>query len=195
MPEPLFLRAPYVYVFYGAAGVLALREVVTRRIWQADTDNRLDRGTFRTLWASTAVGTGTALFLPLITDLGALGAPRTAFWAGIVLLLGGFVVRLWAMLELGSLFSHRVAVKDDHEIVETGPYRWVRHPAYTGALITYVGIGVVTGNLLSVAAATAGALVGYGRRIRVEERALRERLDDYQEYINRTPYRLVPGLW
>jgi protein-S-isoprenylcysteine O-methyltransferase Ste14 len=99
------------------------------------------------------------------------------------------------MLALGVQFSHRVAVMDDHAVVEWGPYGWVRHPAYTGAVVTYLGIGLVTGNAVSVLAALGGALVGFGHRIAVEERALQKQLDEYEHYVERTPYRLVPGVW
>jgi len=110
-------------------------------------------------------------------------------------MFAGFLVRLAAMLALGEQFSHEIAIKDEHAIIETGPYRWVRHPSYTGAVLTYLGIGIVTGNWLSVVTALGGALLGFGHRVIVEERALRETLDEYERYVERTPYRLVPGIW
>lgn len=194
MPRPLFLQSPYIYVFYGAGILIALREVVTRRLWRADTDRRIERGSLRELWAGTTVGVGIAILLPL-TGTGMLGAPVVSFWVGIGLMLAGFLFRLYAMLTLGNLFSHRVAIKNDHTVVEEGPYRWVRHPSYTGAVVTYLGIGVATGNWLSVLAVLAGSVVGYGYRIRIEERALEKELEGYAEYAERTPYRLLPGLW
>lgn len=194
MTDPLYLQSPYVWVLYATAGLIALREVIARRLWRADTDHRIDRGSFGVLWASTAVGLVVALFVPF-AGVGSVGAPVTAFWAGIALMLAGFAFRLWAMLSLGRLFTHRVALKDDHEVIESGPYRLVRHPAYTGATVTYLGIGVVTGNGIGALAALGGALVGYGYRIRIEERALRERLAGYEQYVERTPYRLIPGVW
>lgn len=194
MARPLFLQSPYLYVLYGTAAVLAVREVVARRIWRADEDTPLDTGSFRVLWTATAAGTVVAIAVPF-TGLGSVGAPVVAFWLGIGLMVLGFLVRLYAMLVLGDLFSHRVAIKDGHEVVDAGPYRWVRHPAYTGAVVTYLGIGVVTGNWVSIVAALGGALLGYGHRIRVEERALADTLDGYDKYAERTPYRLVPPIW
>lgn len=194
MVRPLFLQPPYIYVLFATAAVLSLREGVARRIWRAEEDTPLDRGSFRVLWAATAVGTAMAITVPL-TSVGSLATPVLAFWTGIALMLLGLFVRLYAMFVLGDLFSHRVAVKDDHEVVDVGPYRWVRHPSYTGALITYLGIGVVTGNWVSVVAAVGGAVVGYSHRVRVEERALSEALEGYEEYAERTPYRLVPSVW
>lgn len=194
MASPLFLQAPYVVVLFGTACLLALREAVARWLWQPDTDNTVSQGSFGVLWAATTAGTVLAVGLPF-AGVGSIGAPVIAFWLGIGVMVAGFGFRLASMLALGEQFSHEVAVKEDHTIVDRGPYRWVRHPSYTGAVVTYLGIGVVTGNWLSVVAALGGALAGFGYRISVEERALRERLDDYEAYVERTPYRLVPGIW
>ncbi len=194
MTEPLFLRPPHLRVFLGTALVLALREPIARRLWRPGSDRPVDRGSFRLLWAATGLGVAVAMGAAL-AGVGRIGAPAPAFWLGIATMLAGFSVRLSAMLALGRLFSHRVAVKDDHEVVDRGPYRVVRHPAYTGATLTYLGIGLATGTWVGVVATTAGALVGFGHRVRIEERALRETLAGYEAYVERTPYRLVPGIW
>jgi len=194
MTRPLFVQSPYLFVLLGTACLLALREAVARWLWDTDSDIPVERGSFGVLWTATTVGTVVAFAVPFL-GVGAVGTPRLAFWLGIATMLAGFCLRLVAMLALGEQFSHRVAVKDDHTVVEWGPYGWVRHPSYTGAVVTYLGIGVVTANWLSVLAALVGALVGFGHRITVEERALRKQLDDYEHYVERTPYRLLPGVW
>jgi protein-S-isoprenylcysteine O-methyltransferase Ste14 len=194
MTGPLFVQSPYLVVFFGTACLLALREVVARRLWRPETDNRVERGSFAVLWGATTAGTVVAFAVPFL-GVGSLGAPVLAFWLGIATMLAGFALRVAAMLALGEQFSHEVAVKDDHAVVERGPYRWVRHPSYTGAVVTYLGIGLVTANAVSVLAALGGALLGFGHRITVEERALRERLDEYESYARGTPYRLIPGVW
>jgi len=194
MAEQLYLQQPYLSVFFAVACLLALREVVARRLWRPDTDTRVERGSFGVLWGATTVGTVLAFALSVV-GAGTVGAPVTAFWVGIGVMLAGFAIRLRSMLALGEQFSHEVAIKDDHTVVERGPYRLVRHPSYTGAVVTYLGIGLVTGTWLGVIATLSGSLIGFGYRITVEERALRERLDDYEAYVERTPYRLVPGVW
>ncbi|WP_394743395.1 methyltransferase family protein [Natronococcus roseus] len=123
-------------------------------------------------------------------------APTAAFWLGPGTILLGVIVRRSAVRTLGDGFAIEVTVEEDDKVIESGPYRWVRHPSYTGALLSLVGAGITLGNWLSIAATVLAGLAGYGYRIRVEERALRKTLDgDYLEYAERTPYRLVPGLW
>ncbi|WP_306052207.1 methyltransferase family protein [Natronococcus wangiae] len=122
--------------------------------------------------------------------------PTVAFWAGLGTILLGVAVRQYAVRTLGDGFSLEVTVDEDDEVIDSGPYRWIRHPSYTGALFSLVGVGIAVGNWLSIVVVTLAGLAGYGYRIRVEERALRDTLGDaYVEYASRTPYRLVPGLW
>jgi len=194
MAEPLYLRPPYVYLFFGAALVIGIREVIVRRYLRVDPEFVVDAGSFRVLWGSTTVATALALFVPF-SGIGTVPDPLASFWIGLATMFVGFLVRMYAVVTLGELFSHCVAVNPDHEVVDSGPYAWVRHPSYTGAVVTYLGIGVVCGNWISVAAEAVGAAVGYGYRIRVEEATLREHLDSYAEYADRVPYRLIPFVW
>lgn len=65
---------------------------------------------------------------------------RPAFYAiGVAMVIAGLAYAVWARLHLGRNWSASVQVKDDHELVRTGPYRWVRHPIYTGMLIGLLG--------------------------------------------------------
>jgi protein-S-isoprenylcysteine O-methyltransferase Ste14 len=77
-------------------------------------------------------------------------------------------------------------------VIEAGPYRYIRHPSYTGALITVIGLGLALGNWASIVAMLACISAGYAYRIHVEEAALVSALGQpYREYMSRTA-RLVP---
>jgi protein-S-isoprenylcysteine O-methyltransferase Ste14 len=80
-------------------------------------------------------------------------------------------------------------------VVQAGPYRFIRHPAYSGSLLTVLGLGLALGNWASLAAILAGALAGYTYRVSVEERALREALGQpYLDYMRRTR-RFIPFIF
>jgi protein-S-isoprenylcysteine O-methyltransferase len=114
---------------------------------------------------------------------------------GLVLMWGGMALRLWAVRTLGRLFRTVVLIHDHHRLIDDGPYRVLRHPSYAGSLLTLAGLGLALGNWLSLLAAVLGALVGFTRRIRIEEAALHARFGDaYMAYARRT-WRLVPWLW
>jgi protein-S-isoprenylcysteine O-methyltransferase Ste14 len=96
---------------------------------------------------------------------------------------------------LGRFFKVTVGVEDDQPLVDTGPYAVLRHPAYTGFLLSCVGVGVALDSWLSVASALLLPTIGVLRRIGHEEALLRNELGaSYASYARRTR-RLVPGVW
>ena len=120
--------------------------------------------------------------------------PDWAFYLGIFLMFLGVLVRQWAIAILGRFFSLTVQIVEDHKVVEKGPYRLVRHPSYTGVLITFIGLGlaVQSGGALLVLLVVFG--VSFGYRMLVEERTLLSELGpDYASYMKRTK-RLIPFL-
>lgn len=115
------------------------------------------------------------------------------FWLGIFLMYAGIVLRFYAIAVLGAFFTTSVAVASKQIVIETGPYRFIRHPSYTGFLLTWLGFGLsLTNNWLSLLVMMGCALIGFSYRIRVEERVLQANLGQpYQEYMQRTK-RLIP---
>jgi protein-S-isoprenylcysteine O-methyltransferase Ste14 len=107
----------------------------------------------------------------------------------------GLCLRWWAIRALGTQFTRNLQVMADHQLVTNGPYRTLRHPSYTGAVLMFVGVGVGLGNALSFAACLVLPAVGYIQRIPGEEAMLRLELGKpYAEYSSRTK-RLLPGVW
>jgi protein-S-isoprenylcysteine O-methyltransferase Ste14 len=104
--------------------------------------------------------------------------------AGIVVFVLGSALRWWAILTLGQYFTFEVAVRSTQSVVQSGPYRFVRHPSYTGILIMLLGVGLALTNWASIVVMLVGGLVGLLYRIRVEERALVEALGQpYTDYM------------
>ncbi len=109
-------------------------------------------------------------------------------WAGIA-------VRLWAIVSLGRFFRGTVHVQEDHQVVRSGPYRWVRHPSYTGVILAVSAFTVMLGSTTSWLVWAGCTAVAFGYRIRVEERFLTQALGSaYTQYAAGTR-RLIPGVW
>lgn len=107
-------------------------------------------------------------------------------------MLSGIAFRWYSASVLGKYFTFDVTVQKDQQLVEVGPYRYVRHPSYTGALMTLFGFGLALENWIAVFAGTFCLCLAYVYRIRVEEAALIETLGDvYRKYAGRT-WRLLP---
>ena len=90
---------------------------------------------------------------------------------------------VWAKVALGRYFTYTVMTSSDQPVITSGPYRYVRHPSYTGILLIAIGAGAVWGNWLGLGALTLGDARRLGLRIYVEEKALLEELGDrYRSY-------------
>jgi protein-S-isoprenylcysteine O-methyltransferase Ste14 len=142
------------------------------------------------VWASVTIAIGSAFGLPGA----AIGTGRNeVFVLGLVLMIAGLALRWYSIRVLGISFTIDVATRPGQQVVESGPYRWVRHPSYTGGLLTILGVILCCDNVTSLAA-LAVVLLGYGYRIRVEERALATEIGPaYRQYMRRTK-RLIPFL-
>jgi protein-S-isoprenylcysteine O-methyltransferase Ste14 len=113
------------------------------------------------------------------------------FWCGAVLALGGFLFTIWARIHIGRNWSGTVTLKEGHELVKTGPYRWVRHPIYTGLLLAFIGSAIARAEWRGILA-VALAMAALWRKLRMEERWMREQFGrDYEEY-SRQVAALIP---
>lgn len=171
----------------------ALVDVQTFKRLRTGTQ-RQDKGSHVVLLCLIVLGLFLGILLALNVPATALtSAPDIFFWLGIVLMNAGIAFRLCAIKALGRSFTTSVAVSSEQIVIETGPYRRIRHPSYTGILITLLGLGLsLTNNWLSLPIIMGCALIGFSYRIRVEEQALKAHLGQrYQEYMQRTK-RLIP---
>jgi len=110
-------------------------------------------------------------------------------------MLAGMALRFYAMWVLGRSFTYYVAVHAKQTVVEVGPYRYVRHPSYSGALMILVGLGLTLGNWAGLLVLVVCVGIAYAYRISVEESALAAALGEpYRQYMCRTR-RLVPFLF
>jgi len=129
---------------------------------------------------------------------GDLALPGPGWWpvvVGLAVFAAGLFLRAWAVHELGRFFKFTVVVQTNHRVVDTGPYRLIRHPSYTGLLMAALGLGISLGTWLSIPLCLAPPLIGFSLRLTHEERVLADELGEpYRSYMRRTQ-RLVPGVW
>lgn len=154
-----------------------------------------DRGSLRRLWLVTLASVIGAFACTRLLPWAALPGRDALLALGLSLFVLGMLLRWYAIIYLGRLFTVDVAIAADHRLIDSGPYRFVRHPSYTGLLLNYIGLGIGLANwvaLLVISVPTAIALLG---RMRIEESALTASLGQtYRRYAERTA-RLVPFLY
>lgn len=113
----------------------------------------------------------------------------------LVLVIGGYAIGTWAMAT-NAYFSAIVRIQDDRgqTVIQTGPYRLVRHPAYAGGLLCYLAMPIMLDSLWALIPAVLTIAV-VCLRTHLEDRTLIAELPGYADYAQRTRYRLVPGIW
>ncbi len=181
-------------------GVLVIFVVLELRVRARSLRNpggsRLDRGSLRFLHACVVVGLlGGFLLAARVHGAAIRDARWPIFVVGLVLMVAGIALRQWAVAVLGRFFTVDVRVHPDQAVVEAGPYRWVRHPAYTGLVVLFVGIGLALGNWAALAVLIVVPTLGLVVRIRVEERALLDGLGEPYRRSAASRPRLIPGVW
>ena len=144
-------------------------------------------------WAVTVAGfailSNGYQFLP---PMGYWPPPAAVAWAMVALVGLGFVFAWWARIHLGMLWSASVTIKADHKVIDTGPYALVRHPIYTGMILSAAATAAAIGSGTAILGAAVMAL-GLWIKARLEERFLREQLGAaaYDSYRARVPM-LIP---
>ena len=120
---------------------------------------------------------------------------NTLFIIGSVLALIGLIIRVTSILTLKRQFTYTVTRIKDHELIETGLYKRIRHPGYLGQLIIFLGISTCLSNWLSILFMIIPVLLGYLNRITVEEKFMVEQMGQkYVDYQKRTK-RLIPAIY
>jgi protein-S-isoprenylcysteine O-methyltransferase len=186
----------YETVFGLACGVWILPELIAAKVKQSEDRSRArDHGSLNLIAALWIFGIAADLLLSFYVRRAAFSEGRNIFVAGICLMVAGTAFRWYSAAILGKHFTFDVAIQAEHKLVEAGPYRYIRHPSYTGALLTLIGFGLALGNWAGLLANVFCLGLAYSYRIRVEEAALVAALgDNYSQYAKRT-WRLVPFLF
>lgn len=155
-----------------------------------------DRGSFGVIvvvmW--TGIGAGVCMGMAGIGRLpGGVFVPM--HYAGAALIAVGLVVRWTAIRTLGRFFTVKVTLREGHRVIKDGLYRHIRHPSYTGVLLSIVGLAISFASWATLVVIVVPVFSAIAYRIHVEEAALVAGLgDEYREY-QRTTARLVPGVY
>lgn len=155
-----------------------------------------DRGSKYFIYLFSAGGALAALAIPAWRPDLTITLPHAPlFFAALAMFWAGVLLYLWAVLTLGTAFRTSVTLLEDQKLVTAGPYRVLRHPAYAGGILLFSAIGLITGNWASAVVSALTVCTGYIWRIRVEERALRERFGEAFEARRRRTWAVIPLIW
>lgn len=159
------------------------------------TGIRQDRSTLRVLWLVILASVAAGVYVALHVNAAALPQRQLCRLLALLLFAAGIALRWSAIVTLGRFFTVDVQIARDHELVERGPFRLIRHPSYTGVLLAFSGFALSLANWASILVILLPISAAFVRRMNVEEQALTGALGEpYLSYVRRTK-RLLPGIY
>jgi protein-S-isoprenylcysteine O-methyltransferase Ste14 len=183
----IIIAVSYLYGFFEV--VMNLRQRSRGKIASSG-----DKGSLWLLYGLITIGYALAFAIGA-TKTGRIYYWNTYFAIGMTLIVIGLMIRVHSILSLKQYFTYSVARVENQKLIETGLYKFIRHPGYLGQLVIFIGISTSLSNWLSILVMMIPVTLGYLYRISVEERFMSEQLgEDYLKYQARTK-KIIPMLY
>jgi protein-S-isoprenylcysteine O-methyltransferase len=158
-------------------------------------DRTKDQGTRRMNVLAVVAGIVVGSIFSTVPFLSIRGASTPRYFIAIIVIWAGWILRLWSVVTLGKYFRTTVMIHKHQTVIESGPYKLLRHPSYAGGLLMLTGVGIGMGNWLGLVLMELIAFAGFRKRMILEEKTLSQSLGKpYQDYMTRT-HRLLPFLY
>jgi protein-S-isoprenylcysteine O-methyltransferase Ste14 len=162
---------------------------------KSNVDVKDDRGSLRLIWGVILAAMLGATLLWQFFPQAQWPMSGSSYIAGLTVFGVGLLLRWYSIFYLGRYFTVDVAVATDHKVIDTGPYKYIRHPSYAGVLLEFLGFALCMGNVAALLLLMIAVSCVFLRRIRIEEAVLQGALGErYASYMRRT-WRLVPFLY
>jgi len=173
-----------------------LSEVLLHRIFKSKTNKSRfsDGNSLRLVWITIVISISLGV-------LGLIYMPTPIFksdvmgYLGLLLILSGMIIRIIAIRTLGKFFTVDLGIDNDHRLINKGLYKYIRHPSYTGSLLSFLGLGLSLNNWISLLVIFVPVLVAFIYRINIEEKLLLAQIGpEYSDYKKQTK-RLFPLIY
>jgi protein-S-isoprenylcysteine O-methyltransferase Ste14 len=196
VPTPLPFAWPFVLLFWPIYVWVFIPEFrIVRRARQTPAPAE-DRGSLQIVLHSFNAAILGGFAIAFLARFAVLPGNRYVWFVlGLLMLVSGSLLRRHCFRVLGTFFTGAVTIQDGHRIIDSGAYRWLRHPSYSAALLIVVGTTLALGNWLSVVFAFVIAFLGYSYRARVEEQAMLASLGAPYARFMATRKRFVPFVY
>lgn len=182
--------------FYIVYACWLLLEIILNRVLRSSSGDQplKSKQSLTIIWiaaiAATAIGGNLAEYTSFpLTGWTGIG------WPGIGMILLGMIIRFIAIRSLGRFFTVDVAIRQGHMLKKDGMYKYVRHPAYSGSLLSFLGFAISLNNWVSLLIVVIPVTAAFLYRIRVEEAMLTASFGAEYEAYQRTTNRLLPGVY
>jgi protein-S-isoprenylcysteine O-methyltransferase len=182
MINPLWLA-----LFYFGSEVF-----ISTRLRAKSGSGDTDRGSLRMIWIVVNLSVVSAMLAKRYLPVFDWPFSPLVYWIGLGMFASALALRWYSIAYLGRSFTVNVTVRSNQKVMDSGPYRWIRHPSYLGSLGAFVGLGLCFANYATLVLLSVPTTLVFLHRMRVEEAALVKGLGHpYAEYMKRTK-RLLP---
>ncbi|UMQ40630.1 isoprenylcysteine carboxylmethyltransferase family protein [Chryseobacterium sp. Y16C] len=182
-------------IFYISMAIWFLSELYYKKVFTSTQNaKKKDKSTLNVLWIVIIPSISLAIFISDVSRF-PISKGEWIYFLGESCIAIGILFRWIIIRSLGKYFTVDVSIREDHQIKKEGFYKYMRHPSYTFALLTFVGLGLFLNNWVSFAVAFIPPFLAFNYRIKVEEQALIEQFgDEYIQYKKQTR-RLIPFIY
>jgi protein-S-isoprenylcysteine O-methyltransferase Ste14 len=183
-------------IFFIIWSIWFISEIALNRLFRSGKTDRegQDRGTIRIIWITIGAANTLGILLSIFIRM-PISQQIMIPYAGLGLILLGMLLRFFSIWSLGRYFTVDITIREDHKIKKNGIYGLVRHPSYTGSILSFIGFGLSLNNWLSLVVITLFVSTAMLKRIKEEEKLLCEEFaEEYPKYMKET-YRLIPWIY
>jgi protein-S-isoprenylcysteine O-methyltransferase Ste14 len=171
-------------------------EILLNRLMRSNSGDKKgqDKGSLRFIWIMIALAISSGFIFANYIKVPISNQPLISV-IGLYIIIVGMVLRFISIWTLGNYFTVDVTIRDNHKIKKDGFYRVIRHPSYSGSLLSFIGFGISLNNWLSLTTVVILVMISFLYRIKVEEKILIDQFgNEYLEY-KRNTYRLIPWIY
>jgi protein-S-isoprenylcysteine O-methyltransferase Ste14 len=171
-------------------------ELLLNRLMRSDSGDKKnqDKGSLRIIWIMIGLANSSGILLVYFVK-----APISQWvwmpYIGLLIILAGMILRFTSIWTLGRFFTVDVTIRDHHEIKKDGAYKIIRHPSYSGSLVSFIGFGISLNNWLSLVIITVLIFISFLQRIKIEEEALIKQFGSLYLDYKKDTYVLIPWIY
>lgn len=169
--------------------------LLARMMRDRESKNTYDKSSLKIIWITIALAIPLGIILRRPDFVLSINNAYFIYYSGILLICGGLAIRWFAIFKLKKAFTVNVSISKDQKIVRSGIYKYIRHPSYSGSLLSFLGLGLVFNNWLTIAIIFIPVCASFLYRISIEEKVLSEAFgNDYTDYMKRS-WKLLPWVY
>jgi protein-S-isoprenylcysteine O-methyltransferase Ste14 len=173
-----------------------ISEIMLSRFRRAKSPNTKgwDKSSLSIMWVTICISISLGVIIMIFTPI-TISRSYLIAYLGLTLIISGIVIRIASIRTLGNFFTVNLAIHNDHQLITTGLYKNIRHPSYTGSLLSFIGLGVSFNNWLSLAVIVIPIIISFIYRINVEEQMLLKQFGSEYIAYKKNSKRLIPLIY